>query len=104
MPVPHYVAAPPNPGAIVALLHGVGRAVDLAVDTRELRVAAQAWEARVDAAVAEDDDLRTYVRTLEDQYDEEWDDAAGEEIEIPDGDALAEAFEEYLRDQGPSSS
>jgi proteasome assembly chaperone (PAC2) family protein len=97
VPVPHYVAAPPNPGAIVALLHGVGRAVDLAVDTRELRVAAQAWEARVDAAVAEDDDLRTYVQTLEEQYDDEWRDDAGEEI--PDGDAIAEAFEEYLRDQ-----
>jgi proteasome assembly chaperone (PAC2) family protein len=102
VPVPHYVAAPPNPGAIVALLHGVGRAVDLAVDTRELRVAAQAWEARVDAAVAEDDDLRTYVRTLEEQYDEEWRVDADDEVEIPDGDAIAEAFEEYLRDQGPS--
>jgi proteasome assembly chaperone (PAC2) family protein len=103
VPVPHYVAAPPNPGAIVALLHGVGRAVDLAIDTRELRVAAQAWEARVDAAVAEDDDLRTYVRTLEEQYDEEWsDDGAADDGELPDGDALAEAFEEYLRDQDPS--
>ena len=69
-PVPHYVATPPNPGAIVALLHGVGRAVDLAVDTRELGVAAEAWEARVDAAVAEDDDMRAYVQSLEEQYDE----------------------------------
>jgi len=101
VPVPHYVAAPPNPGAIVALLHGVGRAVDLAVDTRELRLAAQAWEARVDAAVAEDDDLRTYVQALEEQYDEEWtDDDDVTDEEIPDGDAIAEAFEEYLRDQG----
>jgi proteasome assembly chaperone (PAC2) family protein len=106
VPVPHYVAAPPNPGAILALLHGVGRAVDLAVDTRELRVAAQAWEARVDAAVAEDDDLRTYVQTLEEQYDAEWSDTTelADEEELPDGDALAEAFEEYLRDQGPSAS
>lgn len=100
VPVPHYVAAPPNPGAILALLHGVGRAVDLAVDTRELRVAAQAWEARVDAAVAEDEDLRTYVRTLEEQYDAEWSDVSVEsDEELPDGDAIAEAFEEYLRDQ-----
>jgi proteasome assembly chaperone (PAC2) family protein len=105
VPVPHYVAAPPNPGAIVALLHGVGRAVDLAVDTRELRVAAQAWEARVDAAVAEDDDLRNYVRTLEEQYDEEWrEQEAGDGDPLPDGNAIAEAFEEYLRDQGPSAS
>ncbi len=99
VPVPHYVAAPPNPGAIVALLHGVGRAVDLAVDTRELRVAAEAWAARVDAAVAADDDLGAYVRTLEEQYDEEWSEGGATETEIPDGDAIAEAFEEYLRDQ-----
>jgi proteasome assembly chaperone (PAC2) family protein len=101
VPVPHYVAAPPNPGAILALLHGVGRAVDLAVDTRELRVAAQAWEARVDAAVAEDDDLATYVQTLEEQYDAEWSETTelADEEELPNGDALAEAFEEYLRDQ-----
>jgi predicted ATP-grasp superfamily ATP-dependent carboligase len=98
VPVPHYVAAPPNPGAIVALLHGFGRAVDLAVDTRDLRVAAQAWRARVDAAVAADDDLTEYVATLEEQYDGE----DGDELtdDIPDGDAIAEAFEEYLRDQG----
>ncbi|MGZ6955827.1 MAG: PAC2 family protein [Acidimicrobiia bacterium] len=105
VPVPHYVAAPPNPGAIVALLHGLGRAVDLAVDTRDLRVAAQAWSARVDAAVSADDDLQSYVTSLEEQYDEADPTAGGEPIDdeddIPDGDAIAEAFEEYLRDQGP---
>ena len=106
VPVPHYVAAPPNPGAVVALLHGFGRAVDLAMDTRDLRVAAQAWSARVDAAVAADDDLRTYVMSLEEQYDAGGDDEGRDgdvtdEDELPDGDAIAEAFEEYLRDQNP---
>lgn len=109
VPVPHYVAAPPNPAAIVALLHGLGRAVDLAVDTRDLRVAAQAWSARVDAAVGADDDLRTYVSSLEEQYDAgvddaDWDDDRSDEDELPSGDAIAEAFEEYLRDQGPPTA
>ena len=101
VPVPHYVAAPPNPGAILALLHGVGRAVDLAVDTRELRVAAQAWEARVDAAVAEDDDLRTYVQHARGAVRRgvERRPRLDDDEELPDGDAIAEAFEEYLRDQ-----
>jgi len=39
---------------------------------------------------------------LEEQYDAEWDDTTsnvGDDEELPDGDALAEAFEEYLRDQ-----
>lgn len=106
VPVPHYVASPPNPPAIVALLHGLGRAVDLAVDTRDLRVASDAWSARVDAAVAADRELREYVAGLEETYD---DDLEGDEddesapfdaVDLPDGDAIAEAFEEYLRDQG----
>jgi hypothetical protein len=101
VPVPHYVAAAPNPPAIVALLHGLGRAVDLAVDTRDLRVAARAWSARVDAAVEADRELREYVAGLEDAYDDEGDEGPTTfPGDLPDGDAIAEAFEEYLRDQG----
>ncbi len=106
VPVPHYVASPPNPPAIVALLHGLGRAVDLAVDTRDLRVASDAWSARVDAAVAADRELREYVAGLEETYDDDLgsdDDGSVpfDAVDLPDGDAIAEAFEEYLRDQGP---
>lgn len=107
VPVPHYVASPPNPPAIVALLHGLGRAVDLAVDTRDLRVASDAWSARVDAAVAADRELREYVAGLEETYDDDLEDEDDDDetsfdaVDLPDGDAIAEAFEEYLRDQGP---
>lgn len=107
VPVPHYVASPPNPPAIVALLHGLGRAVDLAVDTRDLRVASDAWSARVDAAVAADRELREYVAGLEESYDDDLEDEDDDDetsfdaVDLPDGDAIAEAFEEYLRDQGP---
>lgn len=100
VPVPHYVAAAPNPPAIVALLRGFGRYVGMDVDVRELGVAADAWRARVDAAVASDDDLRAYVTNLEDQQDDT-DEPAMDAGEIPSGDTIAEAFEEYLRDQGP---
>ena len=98
-PVSHYVAAPPNPPAIAALLAGLGRCVHLDLDLRELSVAAEAWRARVDAAVAADDDLRTYVTNLEEQHAEPEADGLAE-ADIPDGDTIAEAFEEYLRDQG----
>lgn len=98
VPVPHYVAAPPNPAAITALLGGLSRAVGLDIDLRELSVAAAAWRARVDSAVAADDDLRTYVDGLAAQHD---DDDPVDPDEVPDGDSIAEAFEEYLRDQGP---
>ena len=97
VPVPHYVAAPPNPPAITALLDGLARSVHLDIDLRELRVASDAWRARVDAAVAADDDLGNYVDNLEAQQVET---AVGPD-EVPDGESLAEAFEEYLREQGP---
>ncbi len=97
VPVPHYVAAPPNPAAITALLDGLARAIGLEIDLRELSVAASAWRARVDSAVAADDDLRNYVDGLAAQHDDEHVDPD----EVPDGESIAEAFEEYLRDQGP---
>lgn len=96
VPVPHYVAAPPNPPAIAALLEGFARTVGLELDLRELRVASDAWRTRVDAALAADDDLREYVDNLEAQ---QIDDAVSPD-ELPDGESIAEAFEEYLRDQG----
>ena len=97
VPVPHYVAAPPNPPAITTLLDGLARSVQLDIDLRELRVASDAWRARVDSAVAADDDLGNYVDNLEAQQAE----TAVEPDEVPDGESLAEAFEEYLREQGP---
>lgn len=100
VPVPHYVAAPPNPPAIAALLAGLSRCVQMNLDLRELNVAADAWRARVDAAVATDDDLRMYVNNLEQQHADLERDGIHTADDIPDGDAIAEAFEEYLRDQG----
>ncbi len=96
VPVPHYVAAAPNPPAISALLDGFGRCVNLDIDRRELIVASDAWRARVDEAVGADDDLKTYVRNLEAQPA----DASVDPNEVPSGESLAEAFEEYLREQG----
>ncbi len=105
VPVPHYVAGPPNPPAIVELLRRFGTYVGMQVDVRELQVAAAAWRTRVDAAVAADDDLRGYVADLELQADETEASGAGDGFDtfddiVPDGEAIAEAFEEYLRDQG----
>ena len=96
VPVSHYVAAPPNPPAIRSLLDGLARCVHLEIDLRELTVASEAWRSRVDAAVSADDELGTYVANLEDQ---QTDDTVGPD-DVPDGESIAEAFEEYLRDQG----
>ena len=46
--------------------------------------------------------MRDYVRALEEQSDEPavTDEGDADPDEIPSGDALAAAFEEYLREQG----
>jgi proteasome assembly chaperone (PAC2) family protein len=99
-PVPHYVATPPNPVATRALLEAFGVFSGWSLDLRELGVAADAWRARVDSAIEDDEEMRAYVRALEEQSTDDEDDAPPTEDEIPSGDDLAEAFEEYLREQG----
>lgn len=99
--VPHYVASPPNPPAIGALLSRFATLTGLDLDLRELGVAGEAWRARVDGAVAADEDLRDYVLGLEEAADDEEDDDGIEPVDLPSGDAIAEAFEQYLRDQRP---
>jgi proteasome assembly chaperone (PAC2) family protein len=101
-PVPHYVATPPNPPATRALLDRFSMFTDRTLNLRELGVASEAWRARVDSAVAGDEEMRDYVHALEEQLDEPAnpDEIDPDSEEIPSGDALAEAFEEYLREQG----
>jgi hypothetical protein len=73
------------------------------LDLRELGVAADAWRARVDGAVAGDEEMGEYVRGLEAQLGESLGtgaDAPASEEDIPSGDDLAQAFEDYLREQG----
>jgi proteasome assembly chaperone (PAC2) family protein len=103
--VPHYVATPPNPPAIRALLERFGRLTGTTLDLRELGVAGDAWRARVDGAVAADEDLRDYVLGLEEQLDDQDDEEMDvDPVDLPDGDAIAEAFEQYLREQEPPGS
>ena len=101
-PVPHYVATPPNPVATRALLDRFATFTGVPLDLRELGVAGEAWRTRVDSAVDGDDELRGYVRALEAQAGTDTDTGTNvaDDEEIPSGDDLAEAFEEYLREQG----
>jgi hypothetical protein len=119
VPVPHYVATPPNPKATRALLGHVATLLDLPLDLTDLDIAAAAWERSVQQVVSADDEVAGYVARLEAHYDLEGDDeddgddededgegdtdgegfAAIDPDEIPSGDALAADFEQYLRDQ-----
>ena len=95
--VPHYVAsATPSPKVTLALLDRLEELTGVDVDRTLLRTEAAAWEASIDAAASEDEDMAEYIRQLERTRDT-WDSPEAS------GDAIAQAFERYLRrrDDGP---
>ncbi|MFD0633402.1 PAC2 family protein [Catenulispora yoronensis] len=93
--VPHYVAHPPVPKATLALLRRLEDVLDLSVPTKRLAEEAQTWEAGVDELAENDAEVGEYVRTLEEQRDNE--DAA--DLPEASGEAIAREFERYLRRQ-----
>ena len=108
--VPHYVASPPNPRGTEAMLSWLAENLGMAVGMDSLRVQSRTWVEKVDAAAGEDEDLRDYIRSLEDRMDEEneiehGDDpepdrgraSSGEAMPLVDGDAIAAEFERFLR-------
>ena len=111
-PVPHYVASPPNPPAQLALLEALAALAEIPINLGELRVQTAAWRARIDAFVADDEELSQYVARLDTKVDDDDVDvepALGalvpeddllEEADLPSGDALAAELEAFLREQG----
>jgi proteasome assembly chaperone (PAC2) family protein len=102
-PVPHYLAAPPNPPATLALLERCAGLTGVHFDLERLEHTAQAWREKVDEVAAGDDDVRNYVSTLEERFDS---DAASDQVSdrswgtnLPSGDELAKEVERFLREQ-----
>lgn len=91
--VPHYVAQPPSPKGVLALLRRVEDVLDLTVPLGDLPEEARAWENGVDELASEDDDIAGYVRSLEEAKDA---------AELPEatGEAIARDFERYLKRRG----
>lgn len=103
-PVPHYLAAPPNPPATLALLERFAGLAGLRFDLEQLERTSQAWREKVDEVAAGDDDVRNYVATLEERFDA--DAASGGPVSdqswgtnLPSGDELAREVERFLREQ-----
>ncbi|MBE7194477.1 MAG: PAC2 family protein, partial [Gordonia polyisoprenivorans] len=65
--VPHYVSTPPNPKATVALLNRVEEVLDIEVPLGTLPEQAEEWERTVSEMADADDEVREYVRQLEEQ-------------------------------------
>lgn len=96
--VPHYVAGhTPSPKATLALLDRLEDLTGAQVPRGDLATEAAAWEASIDAAAAEDEEMTEYIRQLERTRDT-WDSPEAS------GDAIAQEFERYLRRRGDGPS
>ncbi|HEY5164843.1 MAG TPA: PAC2 family protein [Acidimicrobiia bacterium] len=107
-PVPHYLAAPPNPPATLALLERFAGLAGLNFDLTRLQQTAQAWREKVDEVAAGDDDVRNYVSTLEERFDAQTtaDGSISDQswgTNLPSGDELAREVERFLREQRDDS-
>jgi predicted ATP-grasp superfamily ATP-dependent carboligase len=101
-PVPHYVAATPNPKAALALVRGFEGLAGIAVDAGALERASEDYDRQVTAAVASDPEVKAFVERLEEMADDlsDEDDGPAEE-ELPSGDTIAKEFQRFLRQRGP---
>lgn len=101
-PVPHYVAAPPNPPATRALLERFGDLARLRLDLSGLEQLTDLWRAQVDRAIAGNDEAEQYVRELEARVDA--DNAVQHGVvlgeDVPIADHLVDEVERFLREQG----
>ena len=69
--VPHYISAAPNPKAALALIGRLESFLHLTLDTTELRVATLDFDSKIAQAVAENPNMATYIRQLEDRDPQE---------------------------------
>jgi proteasome assembly chaperone (PAC2) family protein len=93
--VPHYVSQAPDPKAAVALLHRVEEVLDIEVPLGGLPEQAEAWERTVSEMADADDEVREYVRSLEERTESE------SVLPETSGESIAADFERYLRRRGP---
>jgi len=95
--VPHTCRRRRTEGA-VALLHRVEEVLDLEVPLGGLPEQAEAWERTVSEMADADDEVREYVRSLEERTESE--------SSLPEmtGESIAADFERYLRRRGNGGS
>ena len=90
---PHYLAANPNPKAMLALLAKAGEVTGVAVDASELSAAAAEFESRVDAALEQNEEFAGYVARLESE-------SVIEPIDAPGAaHLLVSEIEDFLRER-----
>ncbi|MBA4116048.1 MAG: PAC2 family protein [Rubrobacter sp.] len=95
--VPHYLPSVPSAPAAMALLGTLSNLIGGGFDTTQLERTSEDYQQQVSAAVAQDSDLTSYVRTLEERYDSQ---AESGTRDLPSGDELARELERFLREKG----
>jgi proteasome assembly chaperone (PAC2) family protein len=90
---PHYLAANPNPRAMLALVDKASVILDIDVDTAELTKVADEFGTRVDEAMNRSEEFADYVRRLEEGIE-----TTGPALD-PSGGQLISEIEEWLRDR-----
>jgi len=105
-PVPHYIASPPNPPATRALLQRFSTLAGLRLELDGLEQLVDMWRMQVDRAIADNDEVKSYVRELEARVDAQEAEEKGVvlgEGPIPSADDLVDEVERFLREQGDGS-
>ena len=95
--VPHYLPSVPSAPAALALLQNLSTLLGGSFDSEHLERTSEDYQRQVSAAVSQDTDLTSYVRTLEERYDTQ---AESGIRNLPSGDELASELERFLREKG----
>jgi hypothetical protein len=104
--VPHYLSIEGNPPATLALLRALEPVLGFPLPEGDLEEQAAAFVERVNEASRGDDQVGTYVRTLEAQYEEDDEDDEGTTTDeprtsdLPSADDILKDVEDFLRGTG----
>jgi proteasome assembly chaperone (PAC2) family protein len=98
---PHYLAANPNPKAMLALLDAAADVMHFGFDRSELTTIVSEFTERVEAAVRNSGEFAEYVSELEDdESPEAAEGSAAARIDPALTHELVDEIEDFLRDQG----
>ncbi len=94
--IPHYLMNAEHPMAVTALVRHLGHVLDVPTSEwmrGDISNQVDSWRDVHDEIIANDDQLRMYVRMLEAEFDRR------AEAQIPTADDLGDQFEQFLKDQ-----
>jgi proteasome assembly chaperone (PAC2) family protein len=103
--VPHYLSIEENPPATLALIRALEPILGFSIPEGDLEERAATFVERVNEASSGDDQVGTYVRTLEEQYEDDIDDEGTTDdeagaSELPSADDILKDVEDFLRGSG----